>query len=88
MLPIQNQLWRSKFKSDFFMKQTTKLRIAGMTCPNCAVHIEKALEAVPGVNSAKVELEKGAAVEHSGASTADLLTAVLAAGNYKAEVIS
>lgn len=69
------------------MKQTTNLRIEGMTCPNCAVHVEKALEAVRGVTSVTVKLDEGARVEHDGADERELNRAVAAAGDYKAEVV-
>lgn len=69
------------------MAQTTRLKIAGMTCVNCVVHVEKALQAVPGVSDVTVALEKGATVEHDGADTQLLVHAVEAAGDYKAEVI-
>lgn len=68
------------------MAQTTKLKIEGMTCANCAVHVEKALEAVPGVTEASVTLDEGAEVQHNGANHSDLLRAVAAAGSYKARV--
>jgi Cu+-exporting ATPase len=64
--------------------QTTKLKIEGMTCPNCAVHVEKALEAVPGVQSASVVLGQGATVTHSGVDLPTLQRAVAAAGDYRA----
>jgi copper chaperone CopZ len=66
--------------------ETTKLKIEGMTCPNCAVHVEKALEAVHGVESASVTLDEGATVEHNGVPVAELQRAVAAAGEYRAEV--
>ena len=69
------------------MKQITNLRIDGMTCANCAVHVEKALEAVPGVTSVAVKLGEGARVEHDGSDEISLKRAVAAAGSYKAEVI-
>jgi copper chaperone CopZ len=39
-----------------------KIQVSGMTCPNCARHVREALEAVPGVSSAVVELETGQAI--------------------------
>nr|WP_220659862.1 cation transporter [Pseudomonas aeruginosa] len=32
----------------------TQLKITGMTCDSCAVHVKEALENVPGVQSAEV----------------------------------
>lgn len=69
------------------MPNTTRLRIAGMTCLNCVTHVQKALEAVPGVTGATVTQGEGATVEHTGADTRQLLAAVRAAGDYRAEVL-
>ncbi|MFN7139744.1 MAG: cation transporter [Limisphaerales bacterium] len=65
----------------------TKLRIDGMSCISCVTHVEKALEAVPGVKEASVVLEEGATVEHDGVDENKLIRAVAAAGDYKAEVV-
>jgi len=43
------------------MTQTT-LKIQGMTCNHCAMRLVKALKAVPGVQDARVDLEKAEAV--------------------------
>lgn len=40
---------------------STELRVAGMTCANCARHVTDALQAVPDVRSALVSLETGRA---------------------------
>ena len=37
----------------------TQLKITGMTCDSCAVHVKEALENVPGVQSAEVSYTKG-----------------------------
>src|SRR3954468_22905185 len=37
--------------------QVTELKVAGMTCGNCARHLTEALRAVPGVEHAAVALE-------------------------------
>ncbi|NNM52678.1 MAG: FAD-dependent oxidoreductase, partial [Pseudomonadales bacterium] len=39
----------------------TTLKITGMTCKSCAVHVKKALENVHGVQSAEVSYAKGIA---------------------------
>lgn len=39
----------------------TTLRITGMTCDSCAIHVKEALERVPGVRSALVSYRKGIA---------------------------
>ena len=65
----------------------TQLKIEGMNCVSCVAHIEKALEAVPGVKEAAVTLGEGAMVEHENADEQKLIRAVAAAGDYKAEVV-
>jgi copper chaperone len=37
------------------MNNTTNLKIEGMTCGHCVRSVTQALEAVPGVQAAKVE---------------------------------
>ena len=69
------------------MGNKTKLKISGMTCLNCVTHVQKALEAVPGVSDVTVMQGEGATVEHDGADTRELVVAVRAAGDYRAEVI-
>ena len=60
----------------------TTLKITGMTCDSCAVHVKEALEKVSGVQSADVSYAKGSAklnVE-AGTSPAALTAAVAAQG--------
>ncbi len=64
-----------------------KLKITGMTCNHCVAHTKKSLEAVPGVESAEVTLEPGAAVVRGEADPKALVAAVKEAG-YQAEVVS
>jgi Cu+-exporting ATPase len=62
---------------------TTRLQVEGMTCQNCARHVREALEAVPGVAAAQVDLEKNrATVRWTGETenTTSLLAALDAAG--------
>ena len=66
--------------------QTTRLKITGMSCQSCVSHTKKALELVEGVRSVEVSLEPGEAiVEHEGAETGKLLSAVADEG-YEARV--
>ncbi|HWB59265.1 MAG TPA: cation transporter [Chthoniobacteraceae bacterium] len=66
--------------------QTTHLKITGMSCDACVSHAKKALEAVPGVRSASVNLAgQEATVQHDGADIAKLLAAVAEEG-YEAAV--
>ena len=41
---------------------TTTLKVQGMTCNHCVMRVAKALKAVPGVQDAKVDLQKAEAV--------------------------
>ena len=61
------------------------ISVTGMGCEGCAAKVKKALEAVPGVKSAEVELAaKRAVVEVEGVADQILLDAVNAIGKYKA----
>lgn len=42
-------------------KQQVTLKVQGMTCDDCVLHVTKALKKVPGVEEAKVNLEEGKA---------------------------
>jgi copper chaperone len=61
------------------------LKITGMTCGHCVRAATKALEAVPGVESAEVTLEPGGALVKGAADPAALIAAVQEEG-YEAEV--
>jgi copper chaperone len=63
----------------------TTLKIQGMTCNHCVMRVAKALKAVPGVQDALVDLQKGeASVTFDDAKVAQekLSNAVVEAG-YK-----
>jgi copper chaperone len=64
-----------------------KLKITGMSCEHCVRVATKALEGVPGVDSAEVTLTPGGAVVHGQADTEALVAAVKEEG-YEAEVQS
>jgi Cu+-exporting ATPase len=68
----------------------TELAVGGMTCGNCARHVTDALQGVPGVRSASVNLEgKNASVKWAPGANQDgkaLIRAIEAAG-YEAKVI-
>jgi copper chaperone CopZ len=68
--------------------KTTRIRIKGMTCLNCVTHVQKALEAVPGVQEAEVTLDEGARVSHADVDEQSLLRAIQAAGDYHGEIAS
>jgi copper ion binding protein len=70
-------------KEDLMAKAT--LKIQGMTCNHCVMRVAKALKAVPGVQDAQVDLQKGEAVvayDDSVVTSAKLSFAVVEAG-YK-----
>jgi len=62
------------------------LGVGGMTCDDCVVHVTEALESVPGVEDAAVDLATRSAVVTARADVAGstLAQAVRAAGQYNA----
>ncbi len=59
----------------------TTIKIAKLADATDTAHIEKALEAVPGVQSVRVEAaENRAIVEHEGADEAQLTSAIKQTG--------
>jgi copper chaperone len=62
---------------------TAELKVSGMTCNGCVNTVRKALEGVPGVQSADVDLAAGKAqvtYDPARTSTEAMVTAVGAAG--------
>ena len=49
----------------------TELKVEGMTCDGCVRSVEKKLSSVPGVKSAKVNLEDGKATVEFDAASVD-----------------
>ncbi|HEY9510632.1 MAG TPA: cation-translocating P-type ATPase [Verrucomicrobiae bacterium] len=72
-------------------RKVTELSVTGMDCSNCARHVTEAIQSVPGVHSAMVQLEnKRASVRWNGGAPQNpnaLIQAVVDAG-YSATVIS
>ena len=62
----------------------TVLQVEGMMCGHCKAHVEKALLAVPGVESAEADLGKKTATVTGSADRAALIAAVKEAG-YEAK---
>lgn len=63
--------------------QPVTLAIEGMTCASCVARVEKALQSVPGVLTAEVNLAtESAAVRTSGAVDAQLLGAAVEKAGY------
>jgi mercuric reductase len=69
------------------MSRTITLKITGMTCDSCAVHVKDALVKVPGVRTAVVSYTGGTAQLTLDQNTApDALTAAVAGLGYEAVV--
>src|SRR3546814_4926099 len=61
------------------------LKITGMTCDSCAVHVKEALEKVPGVQSADVSYTKGSAkLAVEAGTSSDAWTTAVAGLGYRA----
>ena len=71
------------------LRDVTVLNIKGMTCASCQIHVQHALEAVPGVQSASVNLMAHTALITTAASIdpTTLITAVRNSG-YEASTTS
>src|SRR5579871_241205 len=69
--------------------QTIRIPIEGMTCDHCVGTVRRALEGVPGVRSALVDLAgKRAEVEAEGVDPSQLRQAVESAGYHVPDVAS
>ena len=64
----------------------TQLQIEGMTCASCAVHVEDALQKVPGVRSVSVFYpDRMASLKVDAGTSLAALTAAVAAAGYRAK---
>lgn len=63
---------------------STILKVNGMTCMHCVAAVKKALEQVPGVETAEVSLEKAQAVVTGEADVQTMVAAIKEEG-YNAE---
>ena len=63
---------------------STTLNVNGMTCMHCVGAVKKALEQVPGVETAEVSLEKAQAVVTGDADMQAMVAAIKEEG-YSAE---
>jgi len=68
----------------------TTIKIQGMTCNHCVMRVAKALKAVPGVQDAKVDLQKAEAVVSFDAATVtpEKLSAVCGGDRLQGRVIA
>src|SRR5438093_9798249 len=66
-----------------------ELKFEGMTCLECAGQVERALQSVPGVESATVSYatKRGTVIASDEVNTAELLRVVEQAG-YRAEIVN
>lgn len=63
----------------------TIIEIEGMTCAHCVRHVKEALEKVPGVKKAAVDLEnRTAVVEHDGEVSPQTLREAITEAGYRA----
>lgn len=65
---------------------TTTLKVQGMTCNHCVMRVQKALKAMPGVQDARIDLQKAeAVVTYDDAKvTREALAAAVTEAGYKA----
>ncbi|MGH6886147.1 MAG: cation transporter, partial [Geminicoccales bacterium] len=64
------------------------LEVGGMTCDNCARHVEQALKAVPGVQAADVSFKDGTAkVSGDVGGASEKLISALAGIGYSARML-
>lgn len=74
----------NEIKEDTNMEKV--MHIEGMMCMRCVAHVEKALQAVPGVTAVTVSLEDGTAVVQ-GTADNDALTAAVTEADYEVKGI-
>ncbi|EII2338515.1 copper-exporting P-type ATPase CopA [Salmonella enterica] len=67
-------------------EESQQLLLSGMSCASCVTRVQHALQSVPGVTQARVNLAERTALVMGSASAADLVQAVEKAG-YGAEAI-
>lgn len=66
--------------------KTKVLAVEGMMCKHCVAHVTKALQAVAGVESVEVSLEKGTATVF-GSATDDALVAAVTSADYEVKAV-
>lgn len=63
----------------------TQLKIEGMSCNHCVLSVREALESVPGVEKASVDLAAGTAVvDHGDTVSSSQLTKAVEEEGYRA----
>jgi len=70
-------------------QKTTRLKLEGMSCASCVLRAERALQTVPGVSGAQVNLgTETAEVRHGREVTPEALAGALAKAGYPARTVS
>jgi copper chaperone len=64
---------------------STTIKVTGMTCMHCVGAVKRALEQLPGVDSAEVTLEPGQAVVE-GSADGDAMLAAIKEEGYEGEL--
>ena len=81
---VIHQIKNQEEQEMFGKTKTVTFGVEGMMCNNCRAHVEKALNEVKGVRSAKADLEsKSVTVEVKESVSEDTLKAAVVAAGYK-----
>ena len=64
----------------------TAIKVAGMSCANCARHVTEALQSLPGVKEVNVDLQTGKVTfERPAQVTMDEIASVIKEAGYQME---
>lgn len=67
----------------------TTLKVTGMSCGACVGHVTKALQGVPGVKLAAVDLTSGTAiVKHDESASSEAMVQAVVEEGYQAQMRS
>ena len=64
------------------------IKIEGMSCGHCVMHVTDALEKVPGVTRAKVDLKKNDAVVEGEVFDSEALKQAVTEAGYEALIVT
>ncbi len=76
---VKDMIFEEPIQEETTMEKV--MTIEGMMCMRCVAHVEKALKAVPGVDTVEVSLENGTATV-TGSASDEALTAAVVAEDY------
>lgn len=65
----------------------TKISVVGMSCEHCVGAVKKALEQLPGVDTADVTLEPAQAIVSGNVDAGEMVVAIEEAGYEVVEVV-